>query len=96
MIFVLLGAFVPDKIMELLGGDAEIAAVGTPYTRIFMVFAPFFMLNYILSAFVRNDGNPSLAMAATLASSIFIIIMDYVLMCSFHNKYFDRSDRCCI
>lgn len=80
VIFVLLGAFVPDKIVELLGGDVEIAAVGTPYTRIFMVFAPFFMLNYIFSAFVRNDGNPSLAMAATLASSIFNIIMDYVLM----------------
>lgn len=80
LILVLLGTFVPDKIVELLGGDAEIAAVGTPYTRIFMVFAPFFMLNYIFSAFVRNDGNPSLAMAATLASSIFNIIMDYVLM----------------
>lgn len=80
VIFVLLGIFVPDKMVGLLGGDAEIIAVGTPYTRFFMVFAPFFMLNYIFGAFVRNDGNPSLAMAATLASSIFNIIMDYVLM----------------
>lgn len=38
------------------------------------------MMNYICNAFVRNDGNPSLAMAATFSSSIFNIIMDYVLM----------------
>ena len=38
------------------------------------------MMNYICNAFVRNDGNPSLAMTATFSSSIFNIVMDYVLM----------------
>ena len=59
---------------------AEIVAVGKNYTRIFMGFAPFFMWNYICNAFVRNDGNPSIAMAATLFSSLFNIVFDYVLM----------------
>lgn len=80
VIFILIGLLIPDKLMELLGGDAEIVKLGTPYTRIFMLFAPFFMLNYIFNAFVRNDGAPSLAMAATLSSSLFNIVMDYVLM----------------
>ena len=40
----------------------------------------FFMWNYICNAFVRNDGNPSIAMAATLFSSLFNIVFDYVLM----------------
>ena len=70
----------PDKLIALLGGDAEIVAVGKNYTRIFMSFAPFFMWNYICNAFVRNDGNPSIAMAATLFSSLFNIVFDYVLM----------------
>ena len=80
MVFVAVGLLMPDKLVAFLGGDAEIVAVGTPYTRIFMIFAPFFMWNYIWNAFVRNDGNPSLAMAATLFSSLFNIVMDYVLM----------------
>lgn len=79
-IFVLLGIFVPDRLLQLLGADAEIIATGTSYTRIFMTFAPFFMWNHICNAFVRNDGSPSIAMAATLVSSLFNIVMDYVLM----------------
>ena len=56
LLFTLVGIFFPDKLIALLGGDAEIVAVGKNYTRIFMSFAPFFMWNYICNAFVRNDG----------------------------------------
>ena len=79
-IFMLVGIFLPDRLISLLGGDAEIVATGQNYTRIFMLFAPFFMWNYICNAFVRNDGNPSIAMSATLFSSLFNIVFDYVLM----------------
>lgn len=80
LIFVMLGVTAPDKVMILLGADADIVQVGETYTRIFMVFAPCFVWNHICNAFVRNDGAPTVAMAATLSSSIFNIIMDYVLM----------------
>lgn len=80
VVFMLMGAFIPEKIVALLGGDDRIVAVGKNYTRIFMLFAPFFMWNHICNAFVRNDGAPSVAMTATLCSSIFNIIFDYVLM----------------
>lgn len=79
-IFVIAGIFIPQDILHLLGADARIIKLGTPYTRIFMVFAPFFMLNHICNSFVRNDGSPSIAMMATLSSSLFNIVMDYVLM----------------
>lgn len=80
MVFLLIGLLIPDKVVALLGGDERITAVGESYTRIFMLFAPCFMWNQICNAFVRNDGNPSVAMAATLFSSLFNIVMDYVLM----------------
>ena len=80
LVFIAAGALIPDKIIGLLGGDAVIVATGKQYTRIFMVFAPFFMCNHICNAFVRNDGNPSIAMAATLFSSLFNVVFDYVLM----------------
>lgn len=80
IIFLLLGLFVPGKIVALLGGDEAIVAVGAPYTRIFMLFSPCFIWNSICNAFVRNDGAPGISMAATLFSSLFNIVMDYVLM----------------
>ena len=99
LLFILVGIFFPDKLIALLGGDAEIVAVGKNYTRIFMSFAPFFMWNYICNAFVRNDGNPSIAMAATLFSSLFNIVFDYVLspvvgilICCIHF----RSEKCTV
>lgn len=80
IIFMIIGFTMPDKIVSLLGGDAEIVKVGTPYTKIFMSFAPLFMYNYVCNAFVRNDGAPSTAMVATVVSSLFNIVMDWVLM----------------
>ena len=80
VIFVLIGIFIPDKLVGLLGGDAEIINTGKNYTRIFMLFTPFFMCNYVCNAFARNDGAPSIAMCATLFSSLFNIVFDYILM----------------
>lgn len=79
-VFMILGGLFPEQIVKVLGGDEEIIRVGAPYTRIFMLFAPCFMWNHICNAFVRNDGAPSIAMAATLFSSLFNVVMDYVLM----------------
>ena len=82
-VFMVAGFLGAEELVAFLGGDEEIVSVGAPYTRIFLLFTPVFMWNYIFNAFVRNDRNPSLAMFATLSSSIFNIVMDYVLMFPF-------------
>ena len=78
--FLLAGLFCPGALLRLMGGDAGIVALGIPYARIFLMFTPFFMCNYIVAAFVRNDGDPSLAMVATLSSSLFNVVFDYIFM----------------
>ena len=80
IIFSVIGLVFPDKVISIMGGDDIIIKTGISYFRIFMSFAPFFIWNYICNAFVRNDGNPSVSMAATLLSSLFNIVFDYVLM----------------
>lgn len=80
LVFAFAGLIFPDKILSLMGGDEEIVRVGTSYTRIFMIFSPCFIWNHTCNAFVRNDGAPSRAMVATLSSSLFNIVADYVLM----------------
>lgn len=80
MFFVLVGIFAPANVLTLMGADDIILKTGLSYMRIELLFAPAFMLNYTMTAFVRNDNNPNIAMAATLSSSIFNIIFDYIFM----------------
>ena len=80
ILFMLAGAFCPGTLLQLMGGDGDIVALGLNYTRIFLLFTPFFMCNYIFSAFVRNDGDPSLAMVATLSGSLFNVVFDYIFI----------------
>lgn len=79
-VFIIIGVFLTEPLLRLLGADDEIVRVGVPYTRIFMMFAPMFMWNLTANAYVRNDGAPHIAMIATLSSSLFNIVFDYVLM----------------
>lgn len=78
--FILAGLIFPDHVLKLMGGDSSIVELGVPYARIFMTFAPFFMINFVVNAFVRNDNAPSTAMVATLLGSLFNIIFDYIFM----------------
>lgn len=78
--FVLAGIFAPDWVLHIMGGDADITALGRNYVRIFLIFAPFFMANYLLSGYVRNDGEPGRAMVATLTGSFANIVFDYLFM----------------
>lgn len=74
------GAFAPEAVMGLMGADEGIVLVGKEYNRIFLSFAPAFMINHTITAFVRNDGEPGLAMCATLTSCMANIVLDYVFM----------------
>lgn len=80
VIFIVAGLFFPGQVMRVMGADAVIEAIGIPYIRIVLCFTPFFMMNYAFTAFVRNDNAPHIAMAATLLSSLFNIVFDYVFM----------------
>lgn len=80
LVFVALGVFCPDTVLKMMGADAQIIRVGQTYMRIALCFAPCFMVNYSFTAFVRNDGAPKIAMAATILSSLFNILFDYILV----------------
>ena len=80
LIFLLFGVFFSENILEIMGADSSIKSIGTPYLRTVLMFTPFFMLNYSFTAFVRNDGSPNTAMAATISSSLFNVLFDYILM----------------
>ena len=50
------------------------------YMRFILVMAPFFILNNLCLAFIRNDQNPQLAMKAMIFSSVFNMLFDYIFV----------------
>lgn len=78
--FILIGIFSPDGLLRLFGADAALAQMGKNYIRLILCFSPVFMMNYIFTAFARNDNAPTLAMAGALAGSLYNIVFDYVFM----------------
>ena len=52
--FILIGILTPDKFLALLGADAGLVELGKTYLRIVLIFAPFFMCNYSVTAFAFN------------------------------------------
>lgn len=80
MVFVVIGLFNPSMVLRLMGADDVILNVGLPYIRTILLFAPAFMLNYTFTSFVRNDGAPNIAMAATITSSLLNVVFDYIFM----------------
>ncbi|MEG2016091.1 MAG: MATE family efflux transporter [Oscillospiraceae bacterium] len=79
-IFFSLGLFLSKEISTLLGASDAIVGITNTYLRIILLFAPIFMLNELILCFVRNDGNPRLAMISMLIGSLSNIILDYIFV----------------
>lgn len=91
IVFVLLGGFFAKDLSTLLGADEATLSLTKTYLTTIMLFAPFFICNNILLAFIRNDNNPKLSMIAMLTSSLANIILDYVFMFPFSMGIFGAA-----
>ena len=80
LVFVLTGTFGVVSLSRLLGANAETLDMTAVYLRLLLCFAPFFVTNNIMIAFVRNDGEPGRAMAGMIAGSLFNIVFDWVFI----------------
>lgn len=80
LVFFIIGIFLGDKISYLLGADKVTFKMTSIYLKTIMSFAPLFILNNIFLAFVRNDGDPKLAMGGMLLGSFSNIVLDYVFI----------------
>lgn len=80
LLFLLLGIFAADPLARMLGADAETFPLTSVYLRTLLCFGPFFILNNVLLAFVRNDGGPSRAMCGMILGSLSNVVMDYIFI----------------
>lgn len=82
-ILMIAGIFFSPEISLAMGADSETIHHSNVYMSTMLCFSPCFVLNYIVSAYVRNDGNSKISMAAMLISSLANIILDYVFIFRF-------------
>ena len=80
VIFMLIGLLASDPITVLVGANAEVYDMTRTYLQVILLFSPMFMINNLLGAMIRNDGNTSLAMTAMLSGCLFNIIFDYIFV----------------
>lgn len=82
--FTLAGTFFSKEIVTLLQGNEAVIPYASTYVRILLYYAVFFMLNNVITPFVRNDHNPKLASIAMIVASFSNIILDYILIIHFN------------
>ncbi len=80
VIFMLIGLLAADPITVLVGANAEVYDMTKTYLQVILLFSPMFMINSLLGAMIRNDGNTSLAMTAMLSGCLFNIVFDYIFV----------------
>ena len=80
IVFVLMGLFFSDPLIRLLGADTAVYEMAKTYLQVILLFSPAFLLNNIILCFVRNDGDPTLAMIAMLAGSFSNVILDWIFI----------------
>lgn len=78
--FFCAGLLWPEAIARALGAEGALLPMSTAYLKTVLCFAPCFILNHLFMAFLRNDGNPRLAMCAMLAGSLANIALDYLFV----------------
>ncbi|GIN57292.1 MATE family efflux transporter [Lederbergia ruris] len=68
----------------LFGANDAIISYVVDYLHIILLFGIVFVLENILSIFIRNDGNPTLAMTGLIVTAVVNIILNYLFIFIFH------------
>ncbi len=69
-----------DSIVVSLGATAYSYELTKTYMRVIATTTIFKVFSIALGLFIRNDGSPNLVMVASLGSSLFNVVFDYILI----------------
>lgn len=84
IIINLLEFFFLDNIVYMLGASEATFSLTRDYLKVILTFNSAFILASSFIVFVRNDGEPKLAMYAVIASNITNIVLDYIFIYIFN------------
>ena len=79
-VLVILSLWKQKEIAYLFGASDEIFPYVKDYLHIILVFGVVYVIENILSIFIRNDGNPKLAMLGLATTSVLNIVFNYLFI----------------
>lgn len=79
-ILVILGLWKQQEMAYLFGANEQIMPYVLDYLHVILLFGIIFVLENILSIFIRNDGNPQLAMVGLITTSVLNILFNYLFI----------------
>lgn len=79
-ILVVLSLWKQKELAYLFGASDEIFPYVKDYLQIILLFGIVYVFENILSIFIRNDGNPKLAMVGLGVTSILNIVFNYIFI----------------
>lgn len=80
--------FFDSQILSLFGANNNLLLLAVRYLQPIKFVFPTYLFGQLLAAFLRNDGNPTLATAAVLAGGIFNMFGDFFFVFSLHMGIF--------
>lgn len=69
-----------EDLAYLFGANEVILPYALDYLTVLLTFGMIYVLENILSTFIRNDGNPNLAMAGLVVTALLNIVFDYIFI----------------
>ncbi|PEB50636.1 MATE family efflux transporter [Bacillus pseudomycoides] len=69
-----------EDLAYLFGANDVILPYALDYLQVLLTFGMIYVLENVLSTFIRNDGNPNLAMAGLVITALLNIVFDYVFI----------------
>ncbi|MDU5105709.1 MATE family efflux transporter [Clostridium sp.] len=82
-IITIIGVIFSYDIVVILGADEVVAPLASKYLKTLLSFSSVFIVNNIITSFVRNDNNPKLAMIAMTIGSLSNVVLDYIFIFPF-------------
>lgn len=73
-----------ESLARLFGANKETLPYAVDYMRILLLFSLILAWENLLSIFVRNDGDPQLAMIGLVVSALLNIVLDYWMIFVLH------------
>ncbi|GEL03483.1 MATE family efflux transporter [Rummeliibacillus stabekisii] len=79
-VLVIICLWKQKEIALLFGASTKVLPYVEDYLHVILLFGLIYVLENVLSIFIRNDGNPKLAMIGLITTSVLNIILNYIFI----------------
>lgn len=96
VVLAVVGNIFMEDFAYFLGADEGNIEYVLPYLRCLLVYIPGFMLDQLMTCFIRNDGHPNVAMTAVVVGTGMNVLLDFLFVFGFDWGMFGAAFATCL